>query len=343
MSLQHQALAHPTRAARTKRKPARPAALSQAASSEQPPAAATLAAIHTVLHLVFVRNKNQHGRAKWWKHLSVLRHDVRRLLALTEAFEHYLEQEGVSWEEVRVDVAGSTLVDLDGVLIGGRSTEIVALGRYMAAVHIPRAYVAFSTVVADTQFASLGLVLIAVLAQLNAATSCFAAAAEEEQGGVIEAGEEENEEEGEEQEAGRIAGTGPVLDESESQTSAQRPDLGEVVDRKTDTTGGEPSSTSQPAARSPTLPDEESHEEECVAVEAQRVQSVEPAPTLLQLATRKKQPEERAGVETAGQTPRKRKKEREKTEKQKQKQKQKKHKSSGKTGRNAIDDIFGGL
>jgi ribonuclease MRP protein subunit RMP1 len=30
-------------------------------------------AVHSMLHLIFHRNKNQHHRAKWWKWLSMLK------------------------------------------------------------------------------------------------------------------------------------------------------------------------------------------------------------------------------------------------------------------------------
>lgn len=30
-------------------------------------------AVHSMLHLIFHRNKNQHGRMKWWKWLSILK------------------------------------------------------------------------------------------------------------------------------------------------------------------------------------------------------------------------------------------------------------------------------
>lgn len=30
-------------------------------------------AVHSLLHLIYHRNKNQHQRAKWWKWLSVLK------------------------------------------------------------------------------------------------------------------------------------------------------------------------------------------------------------------------------------------------------------------------------
>ena len=36
--------------------------------------ATEIRAVHSMLHLVFHRNKNQHQRAKWWKWLSLLKH-----------------------------------------------------------------------------------------------------------------------------------------------------------------------------------------------------------------------------------------------------------------------------
>ena len=42
-----------------------------------------LQAIHSLLHLVFHRNKNQHANSKWWKWLSLLK---RTTLKLATAF-----------------------------------------------------------------------------------------------------------------------------------------------------------------------------------------------------------------------------------------------------------------
>lgn len=30
-------------------------------------------AVHSMLHLIYHRNKNQHGKTKWWKWLSILK------------------------------------------------------------------------------------------------------------------------------------------------------------------------------------------------------------------------------------------------------------------------------
>ncbi|KAJ5552901.1 hypothetical protein N7494_002279 [Penicillium frequentans] len=92
-----------------------------------------ISAVHSVLHLIYHRNKNQHQRAKWWKWLSTLKR---------------------------------TTSDLE-------SLDLAAVERYQQhlAMHlIPRCYLAFSTVVAENQFATLGIALLAALARLAKAT-----------------------------------------------------------------------------------------------------------------------------------------------------------------------------
>ncbi|KAJ6149958.1 hypothetical protein N7471_001157 [Penicillium samsonianum] len=84
-------------------------------------------AVHSILHLIFHRNKNQHRRTKWWKWLSILK-------------------------RATLDLARS----------GVKS--------HLATHVIPRCYIAFSTVVADNQFSTLGIVLLAALARLSKIT-----------------------------------------------------------------------------------------------------------------------------------------------------------------------------
>ncbi|KAL1963200.1 hypothetical protein VTN77DRAFT_8633 [Rasamsonia byssochlamydoides] len=87
--------------------------------------------VYSMVHLIFHRNKNQHGKSKWWKWLSMLRRSVLKLL---------LAETG--------------------------QKEKTSLAGYLHANLIPRCYIAFSTVVADGQFSTLGTVLLAVLARL---------------------------------------------------------------------------------------------------------------------------------------------------------------------------------
>ncbi|KAI5302708.1 hypothetical protein KEM56_000433 [Ascosphaera pollenicola] len=135
------------------------------------PSSSSLSALHTTFHLVFVRNKNQHSHAKWWKHLSMLRRSLRSLLNSVQAFEKYVKNEGLEWDELRTDDKGR-IVDSEGEIVG-RDEKVVEQGRYLARWIVPGAYLAFSTVVADTQFSALGVVLIAALAQLAEAIKEF--------------------------------------------------------------------------------------------------------------------------------------------------------------------------
>ena len=43
-----------------------------------------VAAVYSMLHLVFHRNKNQHGKTKWWKSLSLLKRATKNLLEILE-------------------------------------------------------------------------------------------------------------------------------------------------------------------------------------------------------------------------------------------------------------------
>ncbi|KAJ5099136.1 hypothetical protein N7532_006137 [Penicillium argentinense] len=92
-------------------------------------------AVYSILHLLYHRNKNQHQRAKWWKWLSMLKRTASEL----------------AFPESKVFAASSC-------------------PQYLSLRLIPRCYHAFSTVVADNQFATLGVVLLAALARLAKAT-----------------------------------------------------------------------------------------------------------------------------------------------------------------------------
>lgn len=43
-----------------------------------------LLSIHTLLHLIHHRNKNQHGNTKWWKWLAILNRSVSKLVRAAE-------------------------------------------------------------------------------------------------------------------------------------------------------------------------------------------------------------------------------------------------------------------
>ncbi|KAI5849481.1 hypothetical protein DFP73DRAFT_295400 [Morchella snyderi] len=86
-----------------------------------------------LLHLLFHRNKNQHRSGKWWKWFGMLRRSIRKLLNPSE-------EDGDANKRVE----------------------------YMRRVLVPSCYSAFTSVIADTQFAPLGLTLLAILARVHA-------------------------------------------------------------------------------------------------------------------------------------------------------------------------------
>ncbi|RMJ23191.1 hypothetical protein PHISP_05932 [Aspergillus sp. HF37] len=106
-----------------------------AASPDTP---ATLLASHSLLRLLRHRNKNQHGKSKWWKWLCILERTVLKLVRAVEA------------ENSNTNTLGANTTTTTAAAGAGNS-------------EVERA---FSTVVADNQFAVLGIVLLSILADL---------------------------------------------------------------------------------------------------------------------------------------------------------------------------------
>ncbi|KAF8538221.1 hypothetical protein BDD12DRAFT_885819 [Trichophaea hybrida] len=97
-----------------------------------------------LLHLLFHRNKNQHRLLKWWQWISTLRRNLNKLLS-----EHDLITSAKTTPSRNVAVA----------------MYMQRLG-FIRKVVVPSAYTAFGNVIAMKNFASLGMVLMAVLARV---------------------------------------------------------------------------------------------------------------------------------------------------------------------------------
>ncbi|KAF3483592.1 uncharacterized protein GIQ15_02916 [Arthroderma uncinatum] len=119
-------------------------------SSSSPFAASNdVRAIHRTLHLLYHHNKNQHRCTKWWKWLSMLKRWTLNLECEIEKIEKF------------EDVLGD-----DGNKDGHPFAAVWKIMSYLRDELVPRCYRAFSTVVADIQFSSLGVVLVATLAEV---------------------------------------------------------------------------------------------------------------------------------------------------------------------------------
>ncbi|MCJ1248324.1 hypothetical protein MMC30_005541 [Trapelia coarctata] len=87
-----------------------------------------------MLHLLYHRNKNQHRLTKWWKWLSMLRRCVAKLLLDLQSHDQHLAKPRV---------------------------------KHLQETLLPGCHLNFSQVVADGQFAGLGVVLLGLVARIN--------------------------------------------------------------------------------------------------------------------------------------------------------------------------------
>lgn len=126
--------------------------------------------IHAMLHLIFHRNKNQHGKSKWWRWFSMLKRSAFNILLALEhkqrngqnenfikKYERYLEKHLIP--RCYLYVQPKTLSFNRFV----PTTPL--LNSYLFSTPTDFSPSAFSTVVADGQFSTLGIVLLAVLSR----------------------------------------------------------------------------------------------------------------------------------------------------------------------------------
>ena len=142
-----------------------------------------------LLHLLFHRNKNQHRLSKWWKDLSLLRSNVRKLIIELESIGELQTGKPTSLalvagngmtktqlkklrkiEKEKKEKANATHVQTGGIrgmdaIVKARE-RVDARLRLMRRGIIPRTWVAFTGVVATTQFSALGMVLLGVLGRI---------------------------------------------------------------------------------------------------------------------------------------------------------------------------------
>lgn len=133
----------------------------------------THTSLQTVTHILAGlthRNKNQHRGTKWWPAFNMLRRSLQKLILDLEAAIQRIEVlSSITNTKHTKKTTSST----------GRPAKQPELDRvleravWMKTVLGPRAYEAFSQLTADRQFAQLGLVLIGVLAQVEATIAPF--------------------------------------------------------------------------------------------------------------------------------------------------------------------------
>lgn len=138
----------------------------------------THTSLQTVTHILAGlnhRNKNQHRGTKWWPAFNMLRRSLQKLMLDLEAAIQRVEVLSLSVPTTTKQMkkaASSTSTTVKPVK-QPELDRVVERAVWMKAVLGPRVYETFSHLTADRQFAHLGLVLIGVLAQVEAAMAPF--------------------------------------------------------------------------------------------------------------------------------------------------------------------------
>ncbi|KAF7926364.1 uncharacterized protein EAE98_006659 [Botrytis deweyae] len=112
---------------------------------------ASLLSLTHLLHLTHHRNKNQHRLSKWYISFGILRRQVSRLLSMIP--EHVMESS-------RGKVKGKARERKER-----EERELQSLVRFIQEDVVPGCYLAFSQLVANNQYATLGLMLMGCLAR----------------------------------------------------------------------------------------------------------------------------------------------------------------------------------
>ncbi|CAN8097479.1 unnamed protein product [Discula destructiva] len=149
----------------------------------------TLSSLQTATHILSGlthRNKNQHRATKWWAPFDMLRRSLHKTIPDLEAAIQRVEV--VMLPSMTTTTSSSKRKNAAvGVAVKKTAAKQPELERvveravWMREVLGPRAYEAFTQLTADRQFAQLGLVLIGVLAQVEAALALFTPAEPEPQ------------------------------------------------------------------------------------------------------------------------------------------------------------------
>ncbi|KAK4123901.1 hypothetical protein N657DRAFT_681014 [Parathielavia appendiculata] len=144
------------------------------------PAIASLAPALELLERFHHRNKNQHRISKWWAQADMLRRHIWKMLGELEAAVEAAERTGRVRERQRVK--GKRKEKEQVKKVGergqgeGEGRAVRKRAGYLRWKLGPGAFLAFTQLSADRQFAHLGLMLLGVLAQVDKAVAPFAPA-----------------------------------------------------------------------------------------------------------------------------------------------------------------------
>ncbi|KAI1365243.1 hypothetical protein F5Y08DRAFT_189970 [Xylaria arbuscula] len=161
------------------------ATLGEKEASPYSQALSRLEPLRPILLGIAHRNHNQHRRAAWWRHFGLLRRNCARLVeVLVEAVATAQKNAARAAKASKAKNKKRRREELmsGGAASGPRQNEdmdaqagavtdenVVKYATWIRDVLVPKCYLAFSQLTADTQFAPIGVVLLGALAQLQAA------------------------------------------------------------------------------------------------------------------------------------------------------------------------------
>ncbi|KAI0406613.1 hypothetical protein F4802DRAFT_87515 [Xylaria palmicola] len=144
-------------------------------------ALARLEPLQPVLAGIAHRNRNQHRRAAWWRSFGMLRRHCARLVGelVVAAATAAAAARRSAARAARAEKSKRRRREKEKLVAAGVDAETdVVVARHavwLRDILIPVCYLAFSQLTADNQFAPLGMVLMGILAQVQAACDCAAA------------------------------------------------------------------------------------------------------------------------------------------------------------------------
>jgi ribonuclease MRP protein subunit RMP1 len=136
------------------------------AANEPASSAQQLQNLYRVVHLVYHRNKNQHRRSLWWRHLNSFRRDLRTLSAAAPPPPP--DDEPAAPSRPTADGGGDPAAPAPAPARPpplSLPPRLRPLLRRWARERVPRWHAAFGRVLAERRFVAVGLVLLAALAQ----------------------------------------------------------------------------------------------------------------------------------------------------------------------------------
>ncbi|KAI0537354.1 hypothetical protein GGR58DRAFT_352259 [Xylaria digitata] len=172
------------------------APVAEAAPEEATPhsqALCRLEPLQPVLAGLVHRNRNQHRRAAWWRYFGMLRRNCAKLVedlisadaaarknAARAAKAAKVKGKKRRREELAAADLGTGIGGKDVVSVQGTEADVETNANvarrapWLRDVLVPKCYLAFSQLTADNQFAPLGVVLLGILAQIQAACDIVA-------------------------------------------------------------------------------------------------------------------------------------------------------------------------